>query len=192
MNECVTLLGQYKDIGGLLVVLIGGVFALWRWTIDQRWKRVQYTYQLVKEFMAKESTKKALAMLDTTNEIEIFPNKENRDDRFYYVEDDLILRALSIDDGLTGFSPQEFAVRMIFDEFFTDLSMFQNHIEAKLIRLEDVQPYLEYWIKSINGHGVVKGDLLASQIDKFLRTFDYRAVLQLSRSMNFSFTPSTV
>ncbi len=74
---------------------------------------------------------------------------------------------------------------MIFDEFFTDLSMFQHHIDAKLIRLADVRPYLEYWIKSINGYGTVKSIKLAQQINKFLDSFEYTAVKKLSLSMQF-------
>ncbi len=73
-----------------------------------------------------------------------------------------------------------FKVRMIFDEFFTDLSMFQHHIEAGLIKPKDIRPYLQYWIKSINGYGKIYTIELARQANKFLAYFEYDAVLRLS------------
>jgi hypothetical protein len=176
----------YKEVSTLVVAIAGGGFALWRWTVDQRWRRVQYAYQLIKEFMAKENTKKALMMLDTTNDIELFPERAKPEEKFYRVDERLIISALKTFDEKEQFNDPEFAVRLIFDEFFTDLSMFQHHIDAKLIQLGDVRPYLEYWIKSINGHGSVKGIQLARQIDKFLDFFEYNAIKRLSRSMRLS------
>ena len=184
--DIASLFAANREASALLVAIVGGGFALWRWTIDQRWRRVQYAYQLIREFMAKENTRKALMMLDTTNDIELFPEKEKPEDRFYRVDERLMINALRTFDEQKAFGEPEFAIRMIFDEFFTDLSMFQHHIDAKLIRLNDVRPYLEYWIKSINGHGTVKGIQLAQQINKFLDFFEYTAIKKLSRSMNFS------
>ena len=184
--EIANLFATNKEASALLVAIAGGGFALRRWTIDQRWRRVQYAYQLIKEFMAKESTRKAFMMLDTTNNIELFPEKEKPEDRFCRVDERLMINALKTFDEQKAFSEPEFAIRMIFDDFFTDLSMFQHHIDAKLIRLNDVRPYLEYWIKSINGHGNVKGIQLAQQINKFLDSFEYTAIKKLSRSMNSS------
>jgi len=185
MTELTGLLKADKELVALIVAMIGGGFALWRWTIDQRWKRVQYAYQLIQEFMAKDNTKKALMMLDTVNEIELFPDAEEVEDRYHRVDEALIIKALRTFEEQTLFKEDEFAIRMIFDEFFTDLSMFQHHIDAKLIRLSDIRPYLEYWIKSINGYGTVKSIKLAQQINKFLDFFEYTAVKKLSSSMQF-------
>jgi hypothetical protein len=186
ITDIANLFTANKEASALLIAIAGGGFALWRWTIDQRWRRVQYAYQLINEFMAKDNTKKALMMLDTTNYIELFPEKENPEEKLCRVNEHLIINALKTFDQQEAFDESEFAVRMIFDDFFTDLSMFQHHIDAKLIRLNDVRPYLEYWIKSINGHGTVKSIELARQINKFLDFFEYTAIKRLSRSMNFS------
>ena len=178
-----------KDLLATIGLMIGGGFALWRWIVDQRWRRVQYASQLLETFFAKENTKKALMMLDSTSNIELFPDASEAEDREIYVDDASMIEALR-SDMRTGFSKSTFAIRMIFDEFFTDLSMFQHHIDAKLLRLEDVRPYLEYWIRSINGHGPVFKQVhslaLAQQMNKFLDAFGYKAILELSRSMEIS------
>lgn len=178
-----------KDSWATIGLIIGGGFALWRWIVDQRWRRVQYASQLLEKFFAKENTKKALLMLDATTEIEIFPLESDPAKRCHYVDDEIIIEALRPEMHV-GFAKAPFAIRMIFDEFFTDLSMFQHHIDANLLELGDVMPYLEYWIKSINGHGPVfeqvHSPALAEQINKFLQAFGYKAILELSKSMGIS------
>jgi hypothetical protein len=189
VNEFFAFLTTHKEAFATLAAVIGGAFALWRWIVDQRWRRVQYAYDLVEKFFAKENTKKALAMLDTETKIELFPNELNSEDRRYFVDDALIIEALRTDMH-TGFDRPTFAVRLIFDEFFTDFSMFQHHIDAKLIKLTDVRPYPEYWINSINGHSLVFEQVhtieLATRINEFLKSFGYKAILELSKSMGIS------
>jgi hypothetical protein len=85
------------------------------------------------------------------------------------------------------FGEPHFSVRMIFDEFFTDLAMFQHHIDAGLIKLKDVRPYLRYWIKSINGYGLIYDSSVACQINQFLRYFDHTGVLRFSKLMGHEF-----
>ena len=154
-----------------------------------RLRRVQYASQLLEQFFAKDTTKKALMMLDATTEIEIFPHESDPTKRCYYVDDDVLIEALRPEMD-KGFASVPFAIRMIFDEFFTDLSMFKHHIDAGLLELGDVRPYLEYWIKSINGLGPVFEQVhtpeLAVQINKFLQAFGYKAILELSKSMAIS------
>ena len=58
--ELFKFLETHKDLLATIGLGIGGAFALWRWLIDQRWRRVQYTYELVEKFLEKENTKKAL------------------------------------------------------------------------------------------------------------------------------------
>ena len=189
MSEFLKFLTDYKDSLPIIGVIVGGAFALSRWIVDQRWRRVQYAYELVSKFFAKENTKKALTMLDAETKIELFPNESTLEARQFFVSDALIIEALRT-DMKTGFDRSAFAVRLIFDEFFTDLSMFQHHIDARLIKLADVQPYLGYWIDSINGHGLVFEQVhtvaLATRINEFLRAFGYKAILRLSKSMGIS------
>jgi hypothetical protein len=176
---------ELKEVVAFVIASAAGVFALWRWTIEQRWRRVQYAYGLIKEFMAKENTIKALQMLDSAREIDLFPDENLDKDRYVFVDDEIVIASLKTFDEQTSFPRREFAVRNIFDEFFTDLSAFQHHIDAKLLKLEDIRPYLEYWIKSINGYGKVYDADLARQINKFLVAFEYDAVIQLSYSMGY-------
>jgi hypothetical protein len=167
-----------------LATAIGGAFALWRWTIDQRWRRVQYAQQLLEKFFDKKNTKLALQMLDVQGETDL-PSSETKRGQTVILTEEMLIISLRTLDEQTMFDEPHFTIRMIFDEFFTDLSMFQHHIDADLIKLKDVRPYLQYWIKGINGYGRIYTIELAKQIDKFLKYFDYSAVLELSRRLGY-------
>jgi hypothetical protein len=187
--ELLNFLATNTDSLATVGLVVGGSFALWRWIIEQRWRRVQYASQLLEKFFENNNTKKALMMLDATTEVELFPDKADPSSKNCYVDEELLIEALRPDMS-TSFSSRAFAVRLVFDQFFTDLSMFQHHIDANLLRLEDVRPYLEYWLKSINGHGPVFEQVhsiaLAEQINKFLHAFGYNAILKLSQAMDIS------
>lgn len=172
-------------LSGGLATIIGGGFALWRWTIDQRWRRVQYAQQLLEKFFEKENTKLALRMLDVQGETELpFPGQDEV--QIVILTEEMLVTSLRTLEEQQMFDEPHFTIRMIFDEFFTDLSMFQHHIDANLIKLKDVRPYLDYWIKSINGRGHIHTVLLGKQMNKFLEYFDYSAVLRLSRLFGYS------
>ncbi|MGT2437142.1 hypothetical protein ACU4GH_16265 [Bradyrhizobium betae] len=170
---------------GGLATIIGGAFALWRWTIDQRWRRVQYAQQLLDKFFNKPNTKLALRMLDVQGETELPSSEEDKVQTVTLTEEMLEISLRTLEQQQL-FNEPYFTIRMIFDEFFTDLSMFQHHIDANLIKPKDIRPYLEYWIKSINGHGRIYSVVLAKQMNKFLVYFDYSAVLKLSRLFGYS------
>jgi hypothetical protein len=168
-----------------LATIIGGGFALWRWTIDQRWRRVQYAQQLLEKFFEKENTKRALRMLDVQGETEL-PSSASEDGvQVFTLTEKIFIDSLRTLEEQQRFDEPYFTIRMTFDEFFTDLSMFQHHVDANLIKLKDVRPYLQYWIKSINGYGRIYTVELAEQMNKFLEYFDYTAVLRLSRLLGY-------
>lgn len=178
---------ELKELIAFVVAVSGGAFALWRWSIDQRWRRVQYAYALVKEFLAKPSTIKALQMLDSQRDIELFPEEKSESKRTAWVDESVLMEALATLDEQKTFDDVPFAVRMIFDDFFSDLSMFQHHIDARLIRLEDVKPYLEYWLKALTGQGKVRSSEFSAQAFRFLTYFEYLAVIRLAAASGYEF-----
>jgi hypothetical protein len=168
-----------------LATIIGGGFALWRWTIDQRWRRVQYAQQLLEKFFEKKNTKLALRMLDVQGKTKLPSSAGEGKVQVITLTEEIFINSLRTLEEQQRFEEPYFTIRMIFDEFFTDLSMFQHHVDANLIKLKDVRPYLEYWIKSINGYGQIYTVELARQMNQFLEYFDYTAVLRLSRLLGY-------
>lgn len=122
----------------IVAALSAGAFALWRWTVDQRWRRVQYAQQLLTEFFSKENTDSALRLLDVQGDFELPAPDSARRKQVINVDEDLLTHSLLAFDQQETFEEPFFSVRMIFDEFFTDLSGFQHHVDAGLLEVRDI------------------------------------------------------
>jgi hypothetical protein len=185
-----------KDFAALVTaagVIIGGGFALWRWRDDQKWRRVQYAQSIVKACFENALVDKACDVLDCTDETVRFRDEDNpRKYRDIRISDRLLTGALSTFDDKTDNTLDEQFVRAALDQFFFEINMFQRHIDAKLIKLNDIRPYLEYWIKEISANGRVHQNKdVAHQVYKFLDYFGYHGVLTLARDMGYPIEQGT-
>jgi hypothetical protein len=187
MSDVAKFLQDYKELLTLAVATAGGVFALWRWTVEQKWRRVLYAQSLMEKFFQKENTVKALEILDVVDEeVEFdFPDKSKKPIK---LTNDFLIGALSTFDQKEINEVPEIVVRTILGEFFEDLSNFQNHIDAGLIKIKDIKPYLEYWIQELTGRGRVHDDArFGVQVGKFLGYFGYARALVLAKDMGYPF-----
>jgi hypothetical protein len=151
------LLDDPNELLTLILATAGGIFALRRWTIDQKWRRVLHAHALVERFQQKPSTIKAFEILDVVDEeIDLeFPDKSKKPIK---VTTDFLIGALSTFDQKEMNDEKEIAVRTILGDFFDDLGTFQSHIDSGLIKTKDIKPYLEYWIQELAGRGPVHDD----------------------------------
>jgi hypothetical protein len=176
-----------KELLTLILATGGGAFALWRWTVDQKWRRVLHAQSLIEKFFQKENTIKAIDVLDIVDEeVEFeFPDKSKKPIK---LTNDFLIGALSTFDQKEINDEREIIVRAILDDFFEDLSIFQNHIDADLIKTKDIKPYLEYWIQELTGRGRVHDDTrFGVQVGKYLGYFGYATVLVLAKDMGYPF-----
>jgi hypothetical protein len=142
---------------------------------------------LVEKFFQKESTIKALEILDIIDEeVEFeFPDKFKRPIK---LTNDFLIGALSTFDQKQINDEKEIVARVILGDFFDDLSTFQNHVDAGLIKHKDIKPYLEYWFQELTGKGRVHDDpRFGVQVAKHLRYFGYKVVLVLANAMGYPF-----
>jgi hypothetical protein len=187
MNDFTQFVEDHKELLTLALATAGGMFALWRWRVDQKWRRVPHAQSLIEKFRQKENTASALEILDVVDEeVEFeFPDKSKRPIK---LTNDFLIGALSTFDQKEINEEPEIVVRIILDELFEDLSIFQNHIDAGLIKLKDIKPYLEYWIQELTGRGRVHDDIrFGVQVGKHLEYFGYRGVLVLAKDMGYPF-----
>jgi hypothetical protein len=177
-----------KEMAAFVVAVAGGGFALWRWMVDQKWRRVQYAQSLIKTCFENEKVIKACEILDTFDQ-KIRFDEENCSEgyRDIQITDKFLIEALSTFEQKEKNTEDEQAVRHVFDDFFDQLTAFQNHIDAGLIKMRDVRPYLEYWIKELTGNGKVHSAEFAGQTYKYLNYFGYNKVLIFARKMGYRF-----
>jgi len=180
------LIESHKELLFLMVATAGGAFALWRWFIDQRWRRVQHAQSLIKEFVAKDNTSKAFEILDSIGQIDFGDDPDRT--RELIVTNHFLIGALSTFDQKEENTENEMVVRMILDRFFEDLNTFQSHIDARLIKTTDIKPYLEYWLAELTGKGRVHDDIrFGIQVRKYLEYFGYNRVLRLAKNTGHPF-----
>jgi hypothetical protein len=187
MSELLAFLNANKDSLTIVAGTIGGGFALWRWTIDQKWRRVQYAQSLIKEFMNNENTRKAFEILDTEGEVIFLKEHGAKKKTTIEINDDFLNHALSTFDQQSENSDEEIIVRDLLDSVLNELGIFQSHIDAKLIKPEDIKPYLEYWVRALSGRGHVRGSKFAKQVAIYLSYFGYERTLKLARDMGYPF-----
>jgi len=180
-----------KEIATLAIAVVGGSFALWRWMEDQKWRRVQYAQSLVTKFLEEKGVTKACEVLDTVGEVEFEVENNSKKRHVINITDEFLIGSFSTFDENEENTEDEILIRDTFDSLFGGLSLFQSHIEAGLIKLQDIRPYLEYWIRELSGHGKVHSEAVALQIGKYLQYFGYGPVLILSRNMGYYFKESS-
>jgi hypothetical protein len=181
------ILEDPKELLTLILATAGGIFALWRWTIDQKWRRVQHAQSLVKNFLEKKNTIKAFEILDTTGEVECESTYNSKMKEAIEITDEFLIGALSTFDQKDGNDDREVIIRDIFDSYFDELNTFQSHIETGLVEIQDIQPYLEYWMLQLTGRGRVRGPAFGKQTAKYLDFFGYKRVLTLATNMGYPF-----
>lgn len=138
--------------GGLYLFLIG----IKRYYKDQNWKRNEFVAKEIKEFTSDIIVRNMMYMLDWGSRyIELFPNAPNYDDRFVKVDRNILKSALQNHkfkiDNLERFTKIEVAIRDSFDHFLSYFERFEHFIEADLITVKELKPYMKYWVNTISG-----------------------------------------
>jgi len=170
--------GQVKFLA-LLGASIAFVVGLLQYRKTQRWKRAEWVAQEMKDFFADPSVKTALQLLDWgSRRVELFPNLANSEDRFVTVRDDDLAKALAHhSDRPEGFTPAEAALRDLFDYFLDRLERIHSFLDAGLVSLGDIRPYLNYWA----GHVIAAriGDPHVDrlvQLRRYIRHYNFSGV----------------
>ena len=154
----------FIDTLDLLIKIIGGLGALYlfwiglkRYAKDQSWKRMEFVALEIKDFTADKFVRNSLLMLDWGERyIELFPDKPNYQERFVKVDRTTLKKALQFHElrisekGKDRFTTTEVAIRDNFDAFLFYFERFNHFLEAKLISLTELKPYLNYWIETIS------------------------------------------
>lgn len=55
----------------------------------------------------------------------------------------------SVLSGGASFTPEQAAIRDAYDRFLDGLDRFGNYLEGDLLSIDDLRPYLDYWVNSI-------------------------------------------
>jgi len=115
-----------KDVTALVAAIgavVGGGFGLWRWVVDQKWRRAQYAQSIIKASFDDELVRKACEVLDTNDDDVKFPDEDNPK-REIYISDDFLISALATFDQKDDLTDDEICVRSALDKLFDEIDTF--------------------------------------------------------------------
>jgi hypothetical protein len=132
--------------GGIIGGLIAFFKSLKEYQDAQKWKKAEFLAKEAKEFFADKNVSRSLLFLDyKENDIAIYENELEGVKTLHY-DSKLLINSLDSAREITELTEKEKLMRKIFDDFLTKLGFFNNYVETKLIKIEDLKPYLEYWL----------------------------------------------
>jgi hypothetical protein len=185
------ILRLFGGIGGFYLFFIG----FKRYKKDQIWKRNEFVAKEIKEFTSDKMVRNAMSILDWGERyIELFPNKINYDERFEKVDRNILKAALQFHEhrnkeiGKERFTTTEVAIRDTFDHFLSFFERFYQFIEAGLITKKELEPYLNYWIKTISND--MEEDV-RNVIYHYVDKYGFSGTQKLFEKFNANIKPST-
>jgi hypothetical protein len=173
-------------IGAFIISLLILIKGIYEYTIAQKWKKAEFLSKEIKEFFNDFEIKRALILLDwNENEIPLKPN-EMEGKTILKIDDNLIISSLFTHKQREKSEKENILLKGIFDVFFDRLNMFENYIEAGLIKTKDLKPYLIYWINILaDPMNERKKKEVRAQIWKYIDEYGYHELRKLCRRFGF-------
>lgn len=144
---CAMIVEWVKVVGALLAFLAG----LYQYTRAQKWKRGEFVAKQIKAFEADKKIQAALTMLDWNAREVSFPSETTEKPLLLVVDQRLLCSALLPHESAQGYTAHEAMIRDCFDSLLDALVRFWNFVEADLISVDELRPYLIYWIRLMAG-----------------------------------------
>jgi len=172
---------QLIALTGLLGALVAFLVGLRQYRRAQAWKRAEWVAAEVASFLSTPDVVNALAMIDWWGRyILLFPLHPDPEQRQVKVDDPLVTAALVHHSKSAGFNRAQARIRDCFDCLLDGLERFENFIEVGLIDVEDVRPYLSYWIERISGrHPDSRDQARLQQLWCYVDAYEFKGVQRL-------------
>jgi len=128
-------------------------------------------------------------MLDwDTRYIELYPNNPDYKKRFSIIGRKEVTSALIPHGNLKRkFTRDESVIRDHFDFFLDNLSRFEQFIKSDLLKSEDLEPYLKYWIDTISEE---LPEPLKSTVHHYIAFYEYSDVISLFERFSKELKPT--
>jgi hypothetical protein len=166
-----------KIAGAALAFGIG----LWQYSKSQTWKRLEFVAAEMSSFFNDTAARDAMTVLDwRKKEMTLYKYRGEGDSKLVTVNYELVASSLGVGPD-THHNKKQSAIREIFERFLEFLARFEGFLKAKVVKKEDLDPYLDYWTKLISGHDTHSPEVtkqVLPQLWKFIDYYGYRDVRQ--------------
>ena len=145
--QAITVADLLKLIGALIVFGIG----LSQYRQAQKWKRREFIAAQIKDFEADRKIQLTMAMLDWQDRELFFPIDKSKEPFPIVVTDSLLCSALLYHEDAASYPFEEQIIRDCFDRYLDMLVRLYAFVKANLIRVDELEPYLKYWVEVTAG-----------------------------------------
>jgi hypothetical protein len=210
------VLDQWKlalSVFGFLGTVSALLFGITQYRRAETWKRAEFLAKEMKEFFANDRTRMALMLSDWSSRQVHLLALTNPDDvtvtRFTRAMQVNALRPHSIVDPTLGsdsegpvsdgeppelsrFTREEAVIRDCFDSYLDGLERFGSYLSTGLVTVEDLRPYLGYWIDDLVSAALDSEDAAwAASVITYLHFYGYKGVNNLFLVFGYDIGPKS-
>ncbi|MEP7377692.1 MAG: hypothetical protein ABI675_30085 [Chitinophagaceae bacterium] len=156
------------SIVGLVGTFIAAIIAISSYLRNEKWKRSEFVANKMKDFLQNPRVQNALTLIDWGSRNILLLDEHAKHRGEVRVTRQLQVRALlpHILLNKTGGSDEEYsandksdpgsfssahaAIRDSFDALLDGFQLFSSYVKSNLISIEELNPYLQYWIDDIH------------------------------------------
>lgn len=210
---------EYKDQITLIISLIaislatlGGFMSINTYRRTEQWKRAEFLAKEMKEFFDNERVQIALTLIDWGSRyVQLLDDDAEKKGRVL-VTRQMQVRALlphtlkpltsdslvfcadgkHVDDELRRYSPAEAAIRDCYDSFLNGIETLSSYVKTDLISLDNLRPYIEYWIDDIHAPTKIEEDAAWSMaLATYISVYRFKGVQWLFNEFDRSISPNS-
>jgi hypothetical protein len=182
------------DIIALIGVILGlTVFStgLIQYVKAQNWKKAEFVANEMKEFESRHAVIVTMQMLDWNKRwIELYPEKELKERNVIFKDEILETALMPHYDYTKGYERDEVRIRDYFDIFLDGLERFEHFIQSGLIKIDDIKPYLDYWIHLIGQSDSKRKSIeFYSTLWNYIDSYEYIGIQNLLKRFGYDIAP---
>lgn len=138
------------DEAALIISILSFLVASASFYINQKWKKLEFVGQEIRNFRHDYMNQTAMKMLDWNVAKYRHPDiYKDGNPIMVTISDKDILNGLGAINGNNSYTIEEKFVRDCFDNFFDSLEVLETHIEQGLVSFKSYEPYFIYCIHII-------------------------------------------
>ena len=176
-----------KLLGALIVFIIG----IYQYVLAQKWKRREFIAQQMKEFEADADVRIMMRIFDWTERTVFLPSDSGGPPIEVKVTDDLLCAALLPHRDAGHYDRYEVLLRDRIDRFLDMLVRLDNFVEAGLISVNELRPYIVYWVELVSGN---KKDWHTPEVWalllNYIKEYEFSGAARLIKRFGFNPDPS--
>jgi hypothetical protein len=132
-----------------------------------------------------------MTMLDWNDRELNFPLETGGETILIMVDDALLSSALLPYDAAQGYYPKEAMIRDCIDRYLDMLARLQNFLDARLIGIAELRPYMDYWIQLTAGKkpGHHRSQVFILLLN-YIQTYGFNGAARLIKGFGYEPVPS--